>query len=168
MYSGVARRSPEAEDRHRRDYQAHSPTHSHPYSPIKGAPPQRPYKYSSRPPSSATMSVPSAISPQLGPPPSPKLNGSSHPSPMSAQGGTTASTRYDPLSEHREGSGSRKPSLSNTRSPTQVRHFTVTQLKPAQKTYANTQTITESRALTTVPYLPRNFKVASYHLPFTA
>ena len=120
MYNGATRRSPEEDDRRRREYQVHSPTHSHPYSPTNGTHSQAPYQYSSRPSTSATMSMPSTISPRLGPPPSPKLNGSSRQSSMSAQVGTAGSTRYDPLSEHREGNSSRKQSHSNTLSPTPV------------------------------------------------
>ena len=100
----MAERSPEEDDRRRRDYNAQSPTHSHPYSPINGAHPQSPYnQYSSRPSTSAAMSLPPAISPRLGPPPSPKMNGPSHNGSMYHHRESSGSTRYDPISEHREG-----------------------------------------------------------------
>lgn len=123
MYQPLAttRMSPEEDDRRRGEYHTRSPAHGHPYSPTNGTHPQSPYnRYSSRPSSSATMAVPSAISPRPVPPPSPKLNGSVQQSPMYGKGGTSGSTRYDPLSEHREGSSSRKQSHYDTRSPIQV------------------------------------------------
>lgn len=113
-----------AEDDHgRSNSYVQSPTHSHPYSPVNGTHPQSPYnQYSSRPSTSATMSLPSAISPRLGPPPSPKLNGPSH-----SQNGalysdreTGRSTRYDPISEHREGSSNWRQSPYHTHSPKEV------------------------------------------------
>ena len=116
----VTRRYPEEDDRRRRDYHPHSPTHSHPYSPVNGTNPPSPYQYSSRPSTSATMSQqPPAISPRLGPPPSPKTNGSSRNGSAYSFRESDGSTRYDPLSEHRE-VPSRKQSQYNTRSPGQV------------------------------------------------
>lgn len=117
----VTRRYPEEDDRRRRDYHPHSPSHSHPYSPVNGTHPPSPFhQYSSRPSTSATMSQqPPAISPRLGPPPSPKTNGSSQNGLAYSQRDSDGSTRYDPLSEHRE-MPSRKQSQYNTRSPGQV------------------------------------------------
>lgn len=117
----VTRRYPEEDDRRRRDYHPQSPTHSHPYSPVNGAHPPSPYhQYSSRPSTSATMSHQHpAISPRLGPPPSPKTNGPSRNGSTYSHRESDGSTRYDPLSEHREVS-SRKHSQYNTRSPGQV------------------------------------------------
>ena len=117
----VTRRYPEEDDRRRRDYHPQSPTHAHPYSPVNGAHPPSPYhQYSSRPSTSANMSQqPLAISPRLGPPPSPKTNGPSQNGSAYSQRESDGSTRYDPLSEHRE-LPSRKQSQYNTRSPGQV------------------------------------------------
>lgn len=116
----VTRRYPEEDDRRRRGYHPQSPTHSHPYSPVNGTHPPSPYhQYSSRPSTSATMSQPPAISPRLGPPPSPKTNGPSKNGSAYSHRESDGSTRYDPLSEHREVS-SRKQSQYNTRSPDQV------------------------------------------------
>lgn len=118
----VTRRYPEEDDRRRRDYHPYSPTYSHPYPPVNGTHPPSPYhQYSSRPsPSATTMSQqPPAISPSLGPPPSPKMNGPSPNGSAYSHRESDASTRYDPLSEHRE-VPSRKQSQYNTRSPGQV------------------------------------------------
>ena len=117
----VTRRYPEEDDRRRRDYHPQSPTHSHPYSPVNGPHPPSPYhQYSSRPSTSATMSQqPPAISPRLGPPPSPKTNGPSPNGSAYSHRDSDGSTRYDPLSEHRE-VPSRKQSQYNTRSPGHV------------------------------------------------
>ena len=124
MYQGpvsTMRRASEEDDR-QRTYQAHSPTHAHPYSPSNRTRPQSPPNpYSSRPSSSTTMSLQTAISPRLGPPASPKTNGSSQQPSLNSVGGPSTSTRYDPLADHRETITSRKQSLSHTRSPTQVR-----------------------------------------------
>ena len=119
--ASVTRRYPEEEDRRRRDYHPHSPNHSHPYSPVNGTHPPSPYpQYSSRPATAATMSQHApAISPRLGPPPSPKMNGSSQNGSAYSHRESDGSTRYDPLSEHRE-VPSRKQSQYNTRSPGQV------------------------------------------------
>lgn len=119
--ASVTRRYPEEDDRRRRDYLPQSPTHSHPYSPVNGTHPPSPYhQYSSRPSTSATMSQqPPAISPRLAPPPSPKTNGSTQNGLPYSHRESDGSTRYDPLSEHREMSG-RKQSQYNTRSPGQV------------------------------------------------
>ncbi len=119
--ASVTRRYPEEDERRRRDYHPQSPTHSHPYSPVNGTHPPSPYhQYSSRPSTSATMSQqPPAISPRLAPPPSPKTNGSSQNGSAYSHRESDGSTRYDPLSEHRE-VPSRKQSQYNTRSPGQV------------------------------------------------
>lgn len=117
----VTRRYPEEDDRRRRDYHPQSPSHSHPYSPINGTHPPSPYhQYASRPSTSATLSQPPAISPRLGPPPSPKTNGPSQNGSAYSRKESDGSTRYDPLSEHRE-VPNRKQSQYNTRSPGQVR-----------------------------------------------
>lgn len=110
------------EDGHRRsNSHAHSPTHSHPYSPVNGTHPQSPYnQYSSRPSTSATMSLPSAISPRLGPPPSPKLNGPPQNGALYSDRDTGRSTRYDPISEHREGSSGWRQSPYQAHSPKEV------------------------------------------------
>lgn len=114
--------SPEEDNRRRRNSYAQSPTHSHPYSPIHGVHPQSPYnQYSSRPSTSATMSLPSAISPRLGPPPSPKMNGPSLNGAIYSDRETGRSTRYDPISEHREGHPGWKQPPYHTRSPKEVR-----------------------------------------------
>lgn len=119
--ASVTRRYHEENDRRRRDYHPQSPTHSHPYSPGNGTHPPSPYhQYSSRPSTSATMSQqPPAISPRLGPPPSPKTNGPSQNGSAYSHRDSDGSTRYDPLSEHRE-MPSKKQSQYNTRSPGQV------------------------------------------------
>ncbi|KAF6241740.1 hypothetical protein HO173_000452 [Letharia columbiana] len=120
--ASVTRRYHEENDRRRRDYHPQSPTHSHPYSPGNGTHPPSPYhQYSSRPSTSATMSQqPPAISPRLGPPPSPKTNGPSQNGSAYSHRDSDGSTRYDPLSEHRE-MPSKKQSQYNTRSPGQTR-----------------------------------------------
>ena len=118
--ASTTRRYPEEDDRRRRDYHPQSPTHAHPYSPVNGTHPPSPYhQYASRPSNSATMSQPPAISPRLGPPPSPKTNGLSQNGSAYSRMESDCSTRYDPLSEHRE-VPSRKQSQYNTRSPGQV------------------------------------------------
>lgn len=118
--ASVTRRYPDEDDRRRRDYHPQSPSHSHPYSPVNGTHPPSPFhQYSSRPSTSATMSQPLAISPRLGPPPSPKTNGLSQNGSAYPHRESDGSTRYDPLSEHREVS-TRKQSQYNTRSPGQV------------------------------------------------
>lgn len=118
--ASVTRRYPEEDDRRRRDYHPQSPTHSHPYSPVNGTHPPSPYhQFTSRPSTSATMSQPPAISPRLGPPPSPKTNGLSPNGSTYSRKESDGSTHYDPLSEHREVL-SRKHSQYNTRSPGQV------------------------------------------------
>lgn len=117
----VTRRYPEDDDRRRRDYHPQSPTHAHPYSPVNGTHPPSPYhQYASHPSTSATMSQPPAISPRLAPPPSPKTNGPSQNGSAYPRKESDGSTRYDPLSEHRE-VPSKKHSQYNTRSPGQVR-----------------------------------------------
>ena len=145
MYpSSAVQRSPtDEEGRARRDrtgsasyhlppYPTRSPTMAHynPYSPPNG-PPQQPvyntgYASTSRPSSSAAMSVPSAFnpnqSPRQGPPQSP-TNGVTHTSLASYtprdQG---KSTYYDPTSEHRESQSSWNQSSYANRSPIQVRY----------------------------------------------
>ena len=118
--ASVTRRYPEEDDRRRRDYHPQSPTHSHPYSPVNGTHPPSPYhQFASRPSASSTISQPPAISPRLGPPPSPKTNGLSQNGLAYSRKESDGSTRYDPLSEHRE-VPSRKQSQYNTRSPGQV------------------------------------------------
>ena len=118
--ASVTRRYPEDDDRRRRDYHPQSPTHGHPYSPVNGTHPSSPYhQYASRPNTSATLSQPPAISPRLGPPPSPKTNGPSQNGSAYSRRESDGSTRYDPLSEHRE-VPSRKTTQYNTRSPGQV------------------------------------------------
>ena len=103
--ASLTRRYPEEDDRRRRDYLPQSPTHSHPYSPVNGTHPPSPFhQYSS---------------PRLGPPPSPKTNGSAQNGLPYSHRESDGSTRYDPLSEHREVLG-RKQSQYNTRSPGQV------------------------------------------------
>lgn len=136
MYHGPApplQRSPKEDDRIRRDskvtvttqhlpqYNARSPTHFVPYSPTNGTHPKSPYNQpSSRPSTSAAISIPSGISPRLGPPPSPKSNGLPPSNPAYTQRDSSSSTYYDPTSEHREGSQSRGQSQYNMRSPVQV------------------------------------------------
>lgn len=133
MYHGGSRRSPENKNNDRRwkEYHAHSPTHSHthPYSPSNGTYPHSPYtQYSALPSTTPTMTAPSTRSPHTAPLPSPKMNGASIQTPGPPPSSTT-STRYDPLSEHREGNASRKLNYE-ARSPTQVRkNFTTSPSK---------------------------------------
>ncbi|KAL9099689.1 MAG: hypothetical protein Q9163_004849 [Psora crenata] len=70
---------------------------------------------------STAMSLQPAISPRTVPHPSPKLNGPSQQQLLYSAGGISASTRYDPLADHRDTGSCRKQSLSHTRSPTQAR-----------------------------------------------
>ena len=80
MYNGSTRRTPDEDDRRRRESQvSYSPTHSHPFSP--------------------------------------KLNGSSQQSPVSAHRNMASSTRYDPLFEHRDSKGGHRTSHSHAYSP---------------------------------------------------
>ena len=117
----MAERSPEEDDRRRRERHAQSPTHGHPYSPVNGAHPQSPYnQYSSRPSTSAAVSLPSTVSPRLGPPPSPKLNGPMRNGATYSARDSGRSTRYDPISEHREGQPGWSRSPYQTRSPKEV------------------------------------------------
>lgn len=130
----VLQRSPDEDDRLRRDAKAavntqqlpsfnnaRSPTQYLPYSPTNGTHPQSPYNnpYSSRPSTTTAMAIPSGISPRLGPPPSPKSSGPAH-------GGaflhreSSSSTFYDPTSEHREGQTSWTHPHYPTHSPVQV------------------------------------------------
>ena len=133
--SGSIRRSSEPDERVRRDSRGHSNSHQLPaynnahsptqyaaYSPTNGTHPQSPYTQypSSRPSTSATMSIPSALSPRLAPPPSPKLNGPSQNSPVYAHRQSSGSSKYfDPTLENRDGSGWPE-SHYPTRSPVQV------------------------------------------------
>ena len=132
--AGVRRRSSESDDRIRRDGRvsintqqlpaynnanANSPTQYSSYSPTNGTHPHSPYAQypTSRPSTSATMAMPSGISPRLGPPPSPKFNGPSQRSPGYAHR-EVGGSYYDPTLEHRESQGwssSRYP-----KSPVQV------------------------------------------------
>ena len=122
----MTERSPEEDDRRRRDFHPQSPTHSHP---VNGTHPPSPFQqFASRPSTSAAMSLPAAMSPRLGPPPSPKTNcplpnGSVYPHRESS-----GSTRYDPISEHREGQSNWVQSQYHTRSPKEVCHSNVCKL----------------------------------------
>lgn len=117
----ITERISEEDDRRRRDYQMHSPTHTHPYSPINGTHPQSPYnQYSSRPSDSPTMSHPSVMSPRLGPPPSPRQNGPSPNGSKYFDRDSGRSTRYDPILEHRDGQSDWRQSPYHTRSPKEV------------------------------------------------
>ena len=130
--SGPLRRSSEPDEQLRREINTqqlpaynnvHSPTQFAAYSPTNGTHPQSPYNQypSSRPSTSATMSIPSAISPRLGPPPSPKFNGPSHNSPVYSHRQSSSSAKfYDPVSEYREPPAWNEPRYP-TRSPVQVR-----------------------------------------------
>ena len=91
---------------------AHSPTQYAACSPTNGTHPQSPYNQHppSRPSTSATVSLPSAISPHLGPPPSPKINGPTQNTHHRQSSGS--SKFYDPTSEYRE-----PPGWSETRYP---------------------------------------------------
>lgn len=128
--AGPARRSSGSDEQLRRDTQQLPPYNNVPspsqytvYSPTNGTHPQSPFNQypSSRPSTSATMSIPSAISPRLGPPPSPKFNGPTQHSPVYAHRQSSGSSKYyDPTSEYRDPSAwneSRYPA----RSPVQVR-----------------------------------------------
>lgn len=134
--SGPVRRSSESDEQLRRESRvslntqqlppynnAHSPSQYTVYSPTNGTHPQSPFNQypSSRPSTSATMSIPSAISPRLGPPPSPKFNGPPQHSPVYAHRQSTGSSKYyDPTSEYREPSAWNE-SRYLARSPVQVR-----------------------------------------------
>ena len=143
--ASVTRRYPEEDDRRRRDYHPQSPTHSHPYSPVNGTHPPSPFhSYASRPSTSATMSQPPAISPRLGPPPSPKTNGPSQNGSAYPRRESDGSTRYDPLSEHRE-VPSRKQSQYNTRSPGQVSQRSCGSEMPPAFHVADCDSILDSR-----------------------
>ena len=135
MYHSPAplQRSPIEDNRIRRDskvtvntqqlpqYSARSPTQFVPYSPTNGIHPPSPYNQpSSRPSTASAMSMPSGISPRLGPPPSPKSNGLPPNNAVYTQRDPNSSTYYDPTSEHREGSQTRSQSQYNIRSPVQV------------------------------------------------
>jgi len=118
----MTERSPEEDDRRRREYNAQqSPTHSHPYSPVNGTHPPSPYNQYSRPSTSAGVPLSSAISPRLGPPPSPKTNGPSRNGSIYSDRESARSTRYDPLSDHREAQSTWRQSPYHTRSPKEVR-----------------------------------------------
>ena len=137
MYSASSpglQRSDE-DDRHRRDsniavntqqlpsFNARSPTHIVPYSPTNGTHPQSPYnQYSSRSSTSATVNMPTGISPRLGPPPSPKFGGPTHNSSAYSSRDSGNTTYYDPTSEHREGQATWSNSQHPTNSPVQVSH----------------------------------------------
>ena len=129
--AAVRRRSSESDDRIRRDSRvsintqqlppynsgiANSPTQ---YSPNNGTYPHSPFtRYpTSRPSSSATMTMASAMSPRIGPPPSPKLNGPPQKSPVYAHR-EVGGSYYDPTSDHRESQG--WPSARYPKSPVQV------------------------------------------------
>ena len=120
MYHGpvTTMRRPSQEEDHQRQYQGQSPSHAPPYSPASRNNPSSP-RHQHPLSASANRSLPPHPSPRMGTSPSPKLNGP--PQPLPAYNETTpgTSTRYDPLADHRGGS-SRKPSLSQTQSPTQV------------------------------------------------
>ena len=89
------------------------------YSPTNGIPPPSPhYQYSSsRPATSHGMSMASAVSPRLGPPPSPRPNGPIRGSPVYQRG---TSSFYDPTAEHRETPSIRTPHNVSLKSPKQV------------------------------------------------
>ena len=89
------------------------------YSPTNGVPPPSPhYQYSnSRPVTSHGVNMVSAVSPRLGPPPSPRSNGQLHGSPVYQRG---ASSFYDPTAEHREAPSVRTPNSVSLKSPKQV------------------------------------------------
>ena len=114
----MTERSPEEDDRRRRDFHPQSPTHSHP---VNGTHPPSPFQqFASRPSTSAAMSLPAAMSPRLGPPPSPKMNGPLHNGSVYPHRESSGSTRYDPISEHREGQSNWGQSQYRTRSPKEV------------------------------------------------
>ncbi|KAL6713112.1 putative DNA helicase ino80 [Lecanora helva] len=69
------------------------------------------------------MPLPSTISPRLGPPPSPKINGPSRNGSIYSDVEPGRSTRYDPISEHREGQPSWRQSPYPSRSPKETREI---------------------------------------------
>lgn len=120
MYSPetALRRSSESEGRTRRDSRvsvdtqqippynnAKSPTQYPSFSPTNGTHPQSLYgQYpQSRPSTSGAMAMSSAISPRLGPPPSPKVNGPPQRSPVYTH--KDGGLYYDPTVERTEGQG---------------------------------------------------------------
>lgn len=114
----MTERSPEEDDRRRRDFHPQSPTHSHP---VNGTHPPSPFQqFASRPSTSAAMSLPAAMSPRVGPPPSPKTNGPLPNGSVYPQRESSGSTRYDPISEHRESQSNWGQSQYHTRSPKEV------------------------------------------------
>ncbi|KAL8820903.1 MAG: hypothetical protein Q9191_007418 [Dirinaria sp. TL-2023a] len=130
----AVRRSSESEDRRRRDSRvsintqqlppynnANSPTQYSAYSPANGTHPQSPYSPypPSRPSTSGAMPMSVAMSPRLGPPPSPKLNGPVQRSPVYAHRDPRGSY-YDQNLEHESWSNGRYPAKSPIQVPRAV------------------------------------------------
>lgn len=170
--SGTSTRRPSDPDEHtRRDSRVsvnthhlpsynnvHSPTQYAAYSPTNGVFPPSPYNQypPSRPSTSATMSGPPAISPRLGPPPSPKVNAPSQNSPVYAHRHSSSSSKYyDPTTEYREApawSESQYP----TRSPVQVLHSPIRQFgDDADRDHSLLATRRLSLTIRTLERLPR-------------
>lgn len=122
MYPGMAtiRRQSQEEDR-QRHFSAYSPTQGHPYSPTSRHEPSSPQslRQSGIPPAAA-MPLPPHISPRLGTSPSPKMNGGNQPLPQYNATPPSASTRYDPLADHRDPMGTKNKPMSQNQSPLQV------------------------------------------------
>ena len=119
----------ERDERLRSEYRPSSPTHRHSYSPVNAPHPLSPQgKHSSRPSSSASITLPPMASPRFAPPPSPTINGSLHNGSVYHQRETSGSTRYDPLSEHRESVPNWRKSPQQMRSPQEVCIFCLTNL----------------------------------------
>lgn len=138
MYHGGSRSTPEEEDRRRKEYYTRSPTHGHPYSPTNGTNP-RPHYPQYQPSGPSVLTSNPMRSPRMGEDQSPRMNGAAPSHTLPPPTSTTPSTRYDPLSEHRESNVNQK-SIYELQSPTQVRRV------PFEVQAALTDVLTESRA----------------------
>ena len=96
-----------------------------PFSPTNGVTPHSPhFQYTNpRPTASHNGNMSSAISPQLGPPPSPRSNGHIQGSPVYSSAQRAPSNFYDPTAEHRAIPPSRVPQNAPLKSPKQVNGF---------------------------------------------
>ena len=99
-------------------YASRPTSHFSPHSPTNGTRRQSPYDH--YPSTAASLPMPSAMSPRLGPPPSPKLSGP-------IQNGSTFATRdpngtayFDPVTDQRGGESAWKQPHQPARSPIQV------------------------------------------------
>lgn len=157
-HSPVRRRSSASDDRMRRDSRASVSTQQLPpynhanansptqCSPTNGTHPHSPYAHNSTSrPSSATITMPSGVSPRFGPPPSPKFNGHPQRSPGYAYR-ENGGSYYDPTSEHREGQG--WSNAQYPKSPVQVRY--------QSRECMNLYLLLYSMAMNQLPFLATN------------